>query len=130
MLVRSVTGILAVAMASVALSACTSSGSTNPQASFATSVANQQTRETELAPTLVGCLISKGLIPKKDVDGQAWYSSGHVTANNAFTEWFHDNNGLPVKLNGTTQTLQSVLATAANGSWPSICGPMPSTSAG
>lgn len=130
MSVRPTTVLLTLAgLTLVAASGCTSSSTPTPKSSYASSAAQQQ-RETQLAPDLVACLAKNGIISKQSVAGQTWYKSGQVTDNNEFVVWFHDNNGIEINLNGNSETLQSLLASAANGSWPSICGALPTTSAG
>jgi hypothetical protein len=131
MSVRPTTVLLTLAgLTLVAASGCTSSSTPTPKSSYASSAAQQQQRETQLAPDLVACLAKNGIISKQSVAGQTWYKSGQVTDNNEFVVWFHDNNGIEINLNGNSETLQSLLASAANGSWPSICGALPTTSAG
>lgn len=122
-----VTGVLAAGLAG--LSAC-SSGSgqpPSPSASASQSIPAQQQREQQLEPVIVGCLVKQGLIPAKDVQSQSWYSNGQVKANNDFVVWWHNFEGLPVKLNGSYQHLDDVVRSAASGDWPaSVCGPAPS----
>jgi hypothetical protein len=117
------------AMVAAAAGCSSSSSSPNPSASYSQSYTAQQQRQQQLEPLLVGCFASHGLIPAKDLQNQSWYQNGHVTVNNEFTLWWHNFEGLPVKLNGTYQHLDDVVRSAANGNWPaSICGPEPSAS--
>jgi len=77
----------------------------------------------------VSCFAQHGLIAARKLDSR-FYRHGHVVKNLYFDEWWRDNEGLPVKVNGTWMHLDDVVRNAAaNGIWPTnICGPMPSPS--
>lgn len=128
---------LAGALAAVAVfaTACTSSGSpsasppVSPSASPSASGSAGTSRYTQLVPVVVACFAQHGLIPAKDLDSR-FYRNGHVIRNLYFDEWWRNNDGLPVKVNGAWTHLDDVvLNAAAKGTWPTnICGPLPSPS--
>lgn len=76
---------------------------------------------------LVQGLVQQGII-KPD---PSWYQNNQIVPNQAFDQWWKNNSGLPVKVNGTFMHLDEVVLNAATkGIWPAnICGPMPSASA-
>jgi hypothetical protein len=129
---RQLTRAMVLAATLVAAAACSSGTSPQPSPSpnYSSSYATQQQREQQLEPVIVGCFAHHGLIPAKDVAGQAWYHDGRVVvADNDFILWWRNFEGLPVKLNGTWQYLDDVVRSAANGNWPaSVCGSEPSLS--
>jgi hypothetical protein len=125
-----VLAVLAVGAAGLLLTAaCTSSGApgATPSASSPSSgVAGdggtaQQLRAFE--PTLVQCFASHGLIPKSALAGQPWYHAGRVTADNRFYIWWTENDAIKA---GGKELVEWLSAAINNGTWPAICGPMPS----
>jgi hypothetical protein len=123
-------GLLAATLLA-ALAGCASGGSSPrvPAASASQSFSHELDREIQLRPLLVACFAQHGLIPARDLDSR-WYQNGHVTMNNYWVEWWHDFEGLPVKVNGTWMHLDDVARRAAtSGFWPvKLCGTLPSAS--
>jgi len=100
--------------------------SASPSASATGSVAGnggtaQQLRTFE--PALVQCFASHGLIPKSALAGQSWYHAGRVTAGNSFYIWWTENDAVKA---GGKELVEWLSDAINNGSWPAICGPMPS----
>lgn len=98
----------------------------SPSASATGSVAGnggtaQQLRTFE--PALVQCFASHGLIPKSALAGQSWYHAGRVTADNSFYIWWTENDAIKA---GGKELVEWLSDAINNGSWPAICGPMPS----
>lgn len=127
-----------VAGLSVAAGGCSSSPATTspspsavaPTSSPTQSFEAEQQRQAQLTPLLVACLANHKLIPAQDLAGQSWYRNGQVADNDAFVLWWHHNNGIVVKVNGTNQIIADLVqAAASNGTWPSVCGAIPSPSA-
>ncbi|HEX9538380.1 MAG TPA: hypothetical protein VGA04_09440 [Streptosporangiaceae bacterium] len=81
----------------------------------------QQLRAFE--PALVQCFASHGLIPKSALAGQSWYHAGRVTADNSFYIWWTENDAIKA---GGKELVEWLSGAINNGSWPAICGPMPS----
>jgi hypothetical protein len=81
----------------------------------------QQLRTFE--PALVQCFASHGLIPKSALAGQSWYHAGRVTADNSFYIWWTENDAIKP---GGKELVEWLSDAINNGSWPAICGPMPS----
>jgi hypothetical protein len=81
----------------------------------------QQLRAFE--PALVQCFASHGLIPKNALAGQSWYHAGRVTADNSFYIWWTENDAIKASGKELVEWLSGAIN---NGSWPVICGPMPS----
>lgn len=119
-------GLLAALLAAVA--SCASSPATHPQPSSSRSFTKLDWM-LQLDPVVVTCLARHGVIPAKDLDSR-WYRNGHLYLNQYFSEWWADNNGLPVKVNGRWMHLDDVAFQAVeNGTWPvNLCGPLPSPS--
>ena len=117
--------VLLAGAAGLLLTASCTSSPAKPNTA-ASSYHAEQARAAKLEPALVQCFASHGLIPARDLANQSWYKSGKVTVNNAFTEWWRENEGLAVQGRELVDWLH---AAATNGTWPtSICGPMPSSS--
>jgi hypothetical protein len=81
----------------------------------------QQLRAFE--PALVQCFASHGLIPKSALAGQSWYHAGRVTPDNSFYIWWTENDAIKA---GGKELVEWLSDAINNGSWPAICGPMPS----
>ena len=81
----------------------------------------QQLRAFE--PALVQCFASHGLIPKSALAGQSWYHAGRVTADNSFYIWWTENDAIKA---GGKELVEWLSGAINNGSWPAICGPIPS----
>lgn len=123
--------VLAAALIAFTAAGCSSSGSpgNSPSARASRSYFGELNRETQLRPVLVACFARKGLIPAKYLDSR-WYQNGQVVTNKYWLMWWRDNEGLPVKFNGTSMQLEDIVHRAATQNiWPNnICGPMPSPS--
>jgi hypothetical protein len=149
---RRFTGLLAVSMFSAAMllvTACSSSSSGTPSNASTTSstpsatdsLTAMQNRERQLTPLFVQCLAQHNIpIWDKSQGNQnvaalgtkgGWYKNGQVTANTAFDLFFQDIEGTyPISPDFKPEQMvaQWIDGAASTGTWPSVCGPLPSAS--
>jgi hypothetical protein len=148
---RRFTSLLAASMFSAVMllaTACSSNGGSASSTHTASSPAQSATASQsatlsvqQLIPLFLQCLAGHKIPIWDKAQGdmsvaslgqkEGWYENGHVVANNALHTYFEDFEGdYPI---GTDfkpeQTIASWVDNAAStGTWPQVCGPLPSAS--
>jgi hypothetical protein len=119
---KATAAVSCMACATALASACSSAP---PQPHPASSSTSSDQAYAYAPDAIVQCLVAKGAIPQKDLQGQPWLRGGTVQPGAALTAWLQTHAG---NVYGGKQLTEWV--DQARQSWPaSYCGPSPAPTA-